>query len=104
MHDLQRRIGAPLAIDQGEPAQRNPGGAANRPQENLPADEGAARDEAKGVEFRRLGQFAYLTFDVQPRIVPDQRDVGRLGAPAQGHDRRRVTLNAAIGALEHLDE
>ena len=97
VNDLQRRIGAPRAIDQARARRAKPW---RRPRSSCKKIcrrvSAPPETRPKALSSAALGQFADLAFDMQPGLVPDQRDMGRLGALGQRHDRRRVTLNAGI--------
>ena len=104
VNDLQRRIGAPGAVDKRQSPKRRLGLNASHPDKNLPARQLAAGNESEGAELRALRQFANLGFDMKPGLVPDDCDVPRPGALGQRHDRRRMSLNTLVSAVEYLNE
>src|SRR5580698_481093 len=104
MNDLQRRIGASNAVYERQSAKRRFGSISSDPDKNLPARKLAARNESKGCKLRALGELANLRFDVQPRLVANDRDMFRSRAVAQHQNGHRVPLNPGMRALEQLDK
>ena len=88
MNDLQRRIGAPRAVDKRQSAKRQLGFLSSHSDKDLPARQVAAGNQSKGPKLRGPRQFADLRFDVQPGLVPDDRHMLRPGAVRERHDRR----------------
>ena len=104
MNHLQRRVRAAVAVYESQSAEQRLGLDPVHPDKYLPAREVAAGDKAEGGKLGIIRQVADLGFDMESRLIADHSDVHRLGALGERHDRRGVSLDPGLSAIEHLDE
>ena len=102
--DLESRIGSAGAFEQRQSTERDFCLRAREIRKNLATAQRAARNEAKCIELRAGCQGDQLAFKMQFGIVADLSDMLELGGRGKLQRRRRMPLNAALGAEESFDD